>query len=162
MTDDFDKKSNSGNEQFDEAFIMKAVALSYARSWTNRAIAASLCIPEELYDEWIQKYSDMVKVHYLPDKKIRGGKDKKDDKEKLERCPECGADVIFDHVKSFNIQRGEGTAIQGQSSTGGITTGAYGFAVPFVTIVTETIERCPACGVYIIRNVTETLSKSEA
>ena len=148
------------NDQYDEEFILKTVALSFARTWSNPAIAASLCIPAELFDEWIEKYSDRVEVRYLDDIIVKG---KRFDGNKLERCPKCGADVLFEPVKSFDVQRSEGVDIGTQSSImNSGDDGILGNKVPYVKITTEIIARCPACGLYTIRNVTERLTRSEA
>jgi DNA-directed RNA polymerase subunit RPC12/RpoP len=154
MTDDL-----NGNH-YDEEFILRAVAIAHARTWSNPAIAASLCIPSDLYDEWIKNYSDKVKVAYLGDIYVRG---KRYDSKKLERCPGCGSEVVFDPVKTLQVQREEGVDIGTHSSImNSGDDGILGAKVPYVKITTEVIARCPACGIYVIRNVTEKVTNSEA
>jgi rRNA maturation protein Nop10 len=151
------------NEVFDEAFIMRAVAISYALTWSNPAIAASLCIPMELYDEWIKEYAEKIKVVYLKDKKVIGKLTESHGKKKLEKCPGCGSEVVFEPVKSFEVQRLEGVDIGTQSSImNSGDDGILGNKVPYVRITTEVISKCPACNLYTIRNVTEKLTNSEA
>ena len=158
MADDYSKKQNK--DVYDEAFILKAVAVSFARTWSNQAIAASLCIPEELYYEWIRDYSDKVEVSYFEDVSVKG---RRFDREKLERCPKCGVDAVFEPVRSFDVLREEGVDIGTQSSImNSGDDGILGNKVPYVKITTEIISRCPSCGLYAIRNVTEKLSRSEA
>ena len=150
-------------ELFDEAFIMRAVAISFARTWSNPAIAASLCIPIELYNEWIVKYSDKINALYLKDKNVRGRFNDGKPGRKLEKCPGCGAEVMFDPLKSFEVQRVEGVDIGTQSSImNSGDDGIFGIKVPYVRITTEVISKCPACGLYTIQNVTEKLTNSEA
>lgn len=157
MTDGNDK------DTFDEAFIIRAVAISFARTWSNPAIAASLCIPMESYDEWIRNYSDRIKVVYLKDKKVRGRLASAKGRKKFEKCPGCDAEVVFDPVKSFEVQRLEGVDIGTQSSImNSGDDGILGNKVPYVTITTEVISKCPVCGLYTIQNVTEKLTNSEA
>ena len=159
MADEFQKEQNK--DLYDEDFILKAVAISFARTWSNQAIAASLCIPEDLYYEWIRDYSEMVEVRYLEDVYVKG---KRVDREKLERCPGCNVDVVFEPVKSFDVQRGEGIDLGATSinTMKRVNSGTMSHEVPYVKITTELISRCPACGLYTIRNITEKLTKSEA
>ena len=150
-------------EVFDEAFILRAVAISYARTWSNPAIAASLCIPMELYENWIIEHAHEVKVVYLKDKKVVGRYAESTGKKKLEKCPGCGAEVVFEPVKSFEVQRLEGVDIGTQNSImNSGDDGILGNKVPYVRITTEVISRCPACNLYTIQNVTEKLTNSEA
>ena len=151
-----------GRDEYDEEFICRAVAIGHARSRTNNAIAKALSVPAELLEEWTRDYSDKVKVLYLEDRQIKRSQQIKN-AEKLERCPECGADVVFDTVRFFEMGREEGVDIGTHNSImDSGNDGIYGIQVPYVRITRELIERCPACNTYIIRNVTEKLSKSEA
>jgi len=146
--------------EYDEAFVLRAVAIAHARTWSNPAIAGSLCIPYELLEKWIEEYSGKVEVRYLEDKKI---KRRRLEIGKLERCPGCGADVLFEHVKGFEVRREEGFDIGTKNDImNSGDDGIYGIKVPYVIITTELITRCPACGIYTIRNVTEKLTHSEA
>jgi len=159
MADDI----SQNGEVFDEAFILRAVAISNARTWSNPAIAASLCIPMELYDEWIKEYADKVKVVYLKDKSIKGKYAENTGSKKLEKCPGCGSEVVFEPVKSFEVQRLEGVDIGTQNSImNSGDDGILGNKVPYVRITTEVITKCPVCSLYTIRNVTEKLTYSEA
>ena len=174
MVNDLKIDNNNGHDAaaYDEEFILRAVAIAQARSWSNPAIAASLCIPAELLDKWIIEYSDRIAVRYLEDKRIKRKQSglshlinppKKTDEEKMERCPGCGADVVFEPVKAFEIQREEGFDIGTKSDImNSGNDGIYGSKIPYVRITTEHISRCPACSLYTIQNVTEKLSNSEA
>ena len=157
---------------YDEAFILRAVAIAHARSWSNPAIAASLCIPADLLEEWLRDYSDRIEVRYLEDLRVKPGRAGKPflterpaeaAVKKLARCPGCGADVIFAPVKSFEVQREEGVDIGTRDDImNSGDDGIFGVKVPYVRITTEHISRCPACGIYTIQNVTEKLTNSEA
>jgi len=150
-------KNNTGDE-YGEAFKLRAVAIAHARTWSNKAIAATLSIPADLFEDWIEEYSDKVEVCYVKDKHIKS----KQVKEKLEKCPKCGAAVIFEHIKSFEVQRVEGVDIGTHDSImNSGDDGIFGIKVPYVRITTERINRCPACGVYVIQNIFEKLTKSE-
>ena len=165
MADEINKELNNvGNgEVFDEAFIERAVAISFARTWSNPAIAASLCIPIELYNEWIEKYSERIKVVYLKDKNVIGKLAPLSDRKKLKKCPKCGSEVVFAPVKSFEVQRLEGVDMGTHSSImNSGDDGILGNKVPYVRVTTEVISKCPACGAYTIQNVTEKLTNSEA
>ena len=164
MAEDIKNDNNTGNgEVFDEAFITRAVAISFARTWSNPAIAASLCIPIESYNEWIEKYSDKIKVVYLKDRNVIGKLAPRSDRKKLEKCPGCGSEVVFDSVKSFEVQRLEGVDMGTHSSImNSGDDGILGNKVPYVRITTEVISKCPVCGVYTVQNVTEKLTNSEA
>jgi len=159
MSENYSQKK----EVFDEAFIQRAVAIAYARTWSNPAIAASLCIPIELYEKWIIEHAHEVKVVYLKDKKVVGRYTESSGKKKFEKCPGCGAEVVFEPVKSFEVQRLEGVDIGTQSSImNSGDDGILGNKVPYVRITTEVISKCPACNLYTIQNVTEKLTNSEA
>ena len=161
--DDYTNDNTKNSEVFDEAFIIRAVAISFARTWSNPAIAASLCIPIELYNEWIKTYSDKIHVIYLKDKSVIGKLASRPDKKKLEKCSGCGSEVVFDPVKSFEVQRLEGVDMGTHSSImNSGDDGILGNKVPYVRITTEVISKCPACGVYTFQNVTEKLTNSEA
>ena len=162
MSDEF-LNNNNDNGHFDEAFIIRAVAISFARTWSNPAIAASLCIPIELYNEWIQKHSDKIKVVYLKDKNVIGRFTQGKAGSKLEKCPGCGSEVLFEPVKSFEVQRVEGVDIGTKDSImNSGDDGIFGIKVPYVRITTEVISKCPVCGLHTIQNVTEKLTNSEA
>ena len=162
MTDEFmeDKPNSEYDERgYDEAFMLRAVAIAHARTWSNNAIAASLSIPVELLEKWVKEYSDRIDVRYLKDKRAGG----KPYVEKLEHCPKCGASVVFEHVKSFEVRREDGVDIGTHNNVmDSGNDGIYGIQVPYVKITTEHITQCPACGVYVIQNVTEKLTHSEA
>ena len=165
MIDDYknDKNNTQEGEVFDEAFITRAVAISFARTWSNPAIAASLCIPIESYNEWIQKYSDKIKVVYLKDKTVVGKLAYRPERKKLEKCPECDSEVVFDPVKSFEVQRLKGVDMGTHSSImDSGDDGILGNKVPYVRVTTEVISKCPVCGLYTFQNVTEKLTNSEA
>ena len=164
--------NENGGEVYDEAFILRAVAIAHARSWSNQAIAASLCIPADLLEEWLRDYSGKVEVRYLEDKRFKGSRasrpfrsrqDGFEDGQKLARCPGCDSDVVFNPVKSFEVQRENGVDIGTHDSImDSGDDGIYGIEIPYVRITTEQIARCPACGLYTIQNVTEKLTHSEA
>ena len=158
-----ERNETDSYDTYDEDFIKRAVAISFARTWSNPAIAASLCIPIDLYEEWMQEYSDDIDVYYLKDKNVRGRVAGEKARRKLEKCPRCSADVIFEPVKNFEVQRVKGVDFGTQSSImNSGDDGILGNKVPYVRITTEAISKCPACGAYTIQNVTEKLTNSEA
>jgi len=162
MADEF-KNNDNGSEQYDDDFIMRAVAISFARTWSNPAIAASLCIPMELYDEWIRERAGEIRVEYLKDRNVRGRLAGGKARGKLEKCPGCGSEVVFEPVKSFEVQRVQGVDFGAQNSImNSGDDGILGNKVPYVRVTTEIILKCPACGLYTIQNVTEKMTKSEA
>ena len=154
-----DNLKNDPYGQYDEAIIMNAVAVAHARSRTNAAIAASLCVPVDLLEEWLHEYEGKVDVRYIEGK--AGGKTVP--KGGFERCPKCGSKVVFDPIKAFEVLREEGVDIgtHNRIMDSG-DDGIYGAKVPYVKITTELIARCPVCGVYTIRLLTDKLRKSEA
>ena len=148
-------------EEYDEAFKLRAVVLTHARSRSLTEVAASLSIPSELLSEWKKEYADKVKVRYIKD-------DRPGDKlfkrtKRMEKCDSCGAVVVWEAVKTFEVQRVEGVDIgTSDKLMNSGDDGIFGIKVPYVRITTERIERCPACGVYVIQNITEKLTNSEA
>ena len=159
-------------DQYDEAFIEKAVAIAHARTRSNAAIAASLCVPLDLLEEWLHDYEGRVEVRYIEDnrvlRKYSGSPlftrhKKAAPKVRFKRCPKCCSKVVFEPVKAFEVQREEGVDIGTHSSImDSGDDGIYGSKVPYVKITTELITRCPVCGVYTIRIYTDKLSNSEA
>ena len=172
MAEDQKINMDGGKEagEYDEAFILRAVAISHARSRSLSEVAALLSIPVEMLEQWKRDYADRVEVRYLDDirakSKHRGmpyfSKPAKGrDSEKLARCPKCGADVVFEPVKSIEVQRGEGVDIGTHDDIMNSGDDAiFGIKVPYVLVRTERIARCPACGLYTIQNVTEKLTQS--
>ena len=159
VTDEIGKENN--HEEYEEAFILRAAALTYVRSRSLSEVAASLSIPVDLLAAWKEGYADKVKVRYIKDERP-GDKLFKRTKP-MERCDSCGAKVVWETVKVFEIQREEGVDIGTHDSImNSGDDGIFGIKVPYVRITTERIERCPACGVYVIYNLTEKLTKSEA
>jgi len=157
---DYDINENNDNE-YDEAFKLRAVAISRARSRSLKEVAANLSIPAELLDSWREKYADMVKVRYIREERP-GDKIFKRSK-RMEKCDSCGAVVVWEPVKAFEVGREEGVAIgTSDSIMNSGDDGIFGAKVPYVRLTTERIERCPACGVYVIFNHTEKKTKSEA
>jgi len=152
-----DDKNTDIREEYDEAFILRAVVLTHARSRSLSEVAASLSIPADLLEEWKRDYGDKVKVRYIKEERP-GDKIFKKTK-RMEKCDTCSAVVVWEPVKTFEVHREEGVAIgTGNSGDDGI----FGIKVPYVRVTTERIERCPACGVYVVQNITEKLTKSEA
>ena len=165
---------NAGDEleaaEYDEAFILRAVAISHVRSRSVSEVAALLSIPVELLEKWKEDYRDKVEVRFLEDLRVRSKHrgmpffskpEKGKDGEKLERCPKCGAHVVFEPVKSIEVQRGEGVDIGTHDEIMNSGDDAiFGIKVPYVSVRTERIERCPACGLYTIQNITEKLTQS--
>ena len=162
-----DMTNCTDKDQFNEDFILMAVALSYVRSRSKSEMAYSLCVPLDLYEEWIEVYSSKIEVRYLPDKHIRNKsvniysflKNRKKSNEKLDHCPGCNSDVIFNHIKSVSIQQEN---INTLGARGGINS-RYGYAVEtsFVKTMIERVSKCPVCGLYTIQYVTENLTNSE-
>jgi len=148
-------------DNFNEAFILRAVVLTHARSRSLTEVAAMLSIPSELLEEWKRDYSDKINVRYIKDERP-GDKLFKRTK-RMEKCDTCGAVVVWEPVKTFEVQREEGVAIgTSDSIMNSGDDGIFGAKVPYVRVTTERIERCPACGVYVIQNITEKFTKSEA
>ena len=174
MNDDFTTThdSEANDEAYDEAFICRAVAIAHARSRSVAEVAASLSIPASLLETWKRDYADKVKVAYLEDRRIRSGRfsrpflpsqSKPSESKKLERCPGCGMDVVFDPVKNYEVHRDTGVDIGTHNSImDSGDDGIFGVKIPYVKITTELIARCPVCGLYTIRNISEKLTKSEA
>ena len=166
-----DDLQNDQTYAYDEAFIHRAVAITFARSRSIQEVAASLSIPAETLEEWRREHSEKIEVRYLEGRRVRSGglsrpflskQQTKGAANKLERCPKCSADVVFEHVKGFEIQREKGVDIGTHNSImNSGDDGIFGIKVPYVRITTELIARCPVCGLYTIRNVTEKLSHSE-
>ena len=164
MADEFD------DSEYDEEFILKAVVISHARSRSLKEVAALLCIPPELLEKWKEYYDKKIKVQYLPDKHIRHKSApifflpvpdyKKVDKSILEKCPECGSKVVFGSIKRFPVQQGQSAEIAGQNGRSEDCS-VYPVKLSVVDVTTERIERCPECGLYVIRYVTERLANSE-
>ena len=169
-----DLTTNTGNEheagEYDEAFILRAVAISHVRSRSVSEVAALLSIPAVILEKWRRDYADRVEVRYLEDVFSKSkhvglpyfAKWKKTTvKEKIKRCPKCGSDVVFEPVKSIEVQRGEGVDIGTHDDIMNSGDDAiFGIEVPYVRVRTERIARCPACGLYTIQNVTEKLTQS--
>jgi len=150
-----------GEEEYDEAFKLRAVAITHARSRSLAEVAASLSLPAELLEAWRNDYADKVKVRYIRDERPGDRIFKKS--KRMEKCDSCGAVVVWEAVKSFDVQREEGVAIgTSDSIMNSGDDGIFGIKVPYVRVTTERIERCPACGVYVIFNIVEKLTKSEA
>jgi len=144
-------------DEYEEAFILRAVAIAHARSRSLKEVAAALSIPPELLAEWKDIYAEKVKVRYIRDERPGDKISKKPIF--MEKCDSCGSKVVWEPVKTFVIQREEDVSLgTGDSGDDGI----LGAKVPYVRVATEKIERCPACGVYVIYNLTEKLTKSEA
>jgi len=159
MTDETIKTEN--NEIYDEAFIIRAVAISHARSRSLKEVAAALSIPVELLESWKAEYADRIKVRYIRDERP-GDRIFKRTK-RMEKCDSCGSVVVWEPVKAFEVGREEGVAIgTSDSIMNSGDDGIFGIKVPYVRITTEQIERCPACGVYVIYNLIEKRTKSEA
>ena len=151
---------NNGDE-YDEAFKLRAVAISHARSRSLSEVAASLSLPLDLLESWKNDYADKIKVRYIRDERPGDRLFKRP--KQMEKCDSCGAKVVWEPVKTFEVQREEGVAIgTSDSIMNSGDDGIFGAKVPYVRITTEKIERCPACGVYVIFNHTEKLTKSEA
>ena len=151
-------------------FIIKAVVISYARSRSIKEVAALLCVPPELLEKWKEYYSKKIKVQYLPNKYVKHKrigrlsfsirKNRETDNKLLEKCPECGKDVTYDSIKCFQVQQAQSAEISNLHSW---AKGSGGYPVKFsvVNVTTERIERCPECGLFIVRYVTERLPNSE-
>ena len=172
MTEDNMTNELNGQEtgEYDEAFILRAVAISHTRSRSLSEVAALLSIPVEMLEKWKRDYADRVEVRRLEDVRVKSKHRgmpyfskpaKGKEKEKLMRCPKCGADVVFEPVKSIEVQRGEGFDIGTHDDIMNSGDDAiFGIKVPYVQVRTERIARCPACGLYTIQNVTEKLTQS--
>ena len=146
------------DELYSESFILRAVALTYIRSRSLSEVAASLSIPADLLEAWKKDYGDKVNVRYIKEERPGGKKYKP-----MEKCDTCGAKVVWEPVKTFEVQREEGVDIGTHDNImNSGNDGIYGARVPFVRVTTERIERCPACGVHVIQNITEKLTNSEA
>jgi len=159
VTEDINKENN--HEEYDEKFKLRAVALTFARSRSLKEVAAALSIPAELLAAWKNDYADKVKVRYIKDERPGDKLFKRTNP--MERCDSCGAKVVWEPVKIFEIQREEGVSIGTHDSImNSGDDGIFGAKVPYVRVTTERIERCPACGVYVIFNLIEKLTKSEA
>jgi len=144
-------------DEYDEAFILRAVAIAHARSRSLKEVAAALSIPPELLFAWNDTYANKVKVRYIKDERLGGKFPKKP--VVLEKCDSCGSKVVWEPIKTFVIHREEDVSLgTGDSGDDGI----LGAKVPYVRVSTEKIERCPVCGDYVIYNLTEKLTKSEA
>jgi len=148
------------NGMYDEAFKLRAVAIAHARSRSLSEVAVSLSLPAKLLEEWKSEYADRVKVRYIRDE--RTGDKVFRRPRMLERCDACGARVVFETAKTFVVQREKGVAIGTHDSImNSGNDGIYGIKVPYVRITTEIIQRCPACGTYVIYNIIDKLSRSE-
>ena len=159
MTDEILKENNG--EDYDEAFKTRAVAIAHARSRSLKEVAAVLSIPAESLEAWKNEYADRVKVRYMKDV-YPGGRLFQRPKP-MEKCDTCGAVVVWEPVKAFVVRRDEVVDIgTSDSIMNSGDDGILGAKVPHVRVTTERIERCPACGVYVIYNYSEKLSKSEA
>ena len=144
--------------------------IAHARSRSLKEVAALLCVPPELLEKWKEYYAGKIKIQYLPDKFIRHKEFslfyikppnyKKMDKRILENCPGCGLKVVFESIKSLPVQRAQSAEIAGQHSWANAD-GVFPVNSPFMDITSERIERCPNCGFYVIRYVTERLANSE-
>ena len=155
MTDEIIK------DEYDEAFKIRAVVLTHARSRSLAEVAASLSIPSESLTEWVKEYADKVRVRYIKDARLDEMIFKR--MKRMEKCDSCGAVVVWEPVKAFEVQRVEGVDIGTKDNLmNSGDDGIFGIKVPYVRITTERIERCPACGVYVIQNITEKLTNSEA
>ena len=144
-------------DEYDEAFILRAVAIAHARSRSLKEVAAALSIPPELLFAWNDTYANKVKVRYIKDERLGGKFPKKP--VVLEKCDSCGSKVVWEPIKTFVIHREEDVSLgTGDSGDDGI----LGAKVPYVRVSKEKIERCPVCGDYVIYNLTEKLTKSEA
>jgi len=160
MTDDKDKEKNN-TEDFDEAFILRAVALAHARSRSLKEVAFYLSIPVESLEDWKDVYADRVKVRYIKDERPGDRIFKKT--KRMEKCDSCGAVVVWEPVKAFEVRREEGIDLgTSDNIMNSGDDGILGAKIPHVRVTTELIERCPACGVYVIYNLTEKKTKSEA
>ena len=144
-------------DEYEEAFVLRAVAIAHARSRSLNEVAAALSVPPELLFAWKDRFADKVKVRYIKDERPGDKLSKKPII--MEKCDSCGSKVVWESVKNFVIQREEDVSLgTGDSGDDGI----LGAKVPYVRVTTEKIERCPVCGVYVIYNITEKLTKSEA
>ena len=156
-----DEIKTENNYDYDESFILRAVAISHARSRSLGEVAAFLSIPVESLEEWTRDFADKVHVRYIRDERPYDKIFKKT--KNMERCDTCGAKVVWEAVKTFEVQREEGVDIgTSDNIMNSGDDGIFGIKVPYVRITTEHIERCPACGVYVVYNRTEKLTKSEA
>ena len=156
-----DKIKENENEEYSEEFKIRAVVLTFARSRSLNEIAKSLSIPAKLLESWKSIYSDKIKVRYIKDE--RPGEKIFKKRKPMEKCDSCGAKVVWEPIKTFEIQRGEDVNIGTYDNImNSGDDGIFGNKVPYVRIATEHIERCPACGVYVIQNFIEKLTKSQA
>ena len=157
-----DENINGNNgDEYDEAFKLRAVAISHARSRSLKEVAASLSIPAESLEAWREEYADKVKVRHIREERP-GDKIFKRTKP-MEKCDSCGAVVVWEPVKTFEVGREESVAIgTSDNIMNSGDDGIFGTKVPYVRLTTERIERCPACSVYVIYNYTEKKTKSEA
>ncbi|MCL1895118.1 MAG: transposase, partial [Clostridiales bacterium] len=112
-----DEENTGNSNDYDEEFILRSVAISYARSRSVNSVADSLSIPADLLEEWRKGYSAKIEVRRLKDKLVTSRhigwfllsfKGNTADKGKRERCPKCREKVVFDHIKTFNVQSGAG------------------------------------------------------
>jgi len=156
-----DGQNTDIREEYDEAFILRAVVLTHARSRSLSEVASSLSIPAELLEEWKRDYGDKVNVRYI--KEEHPGEKIFKKAKRMEKCDTCKAVVVWEPVKTFEVHREEGVNIgTGDSIMNSGDDGIFGIKVPYVRVTTERIERCPACGVYVIQNIIEKFTKSEA
>ena len=159
-----------GIDNYDEAFICRAAAIAHARSRSVSEVAASLSIPAELLETWKKDYAGKIKVRFIDDVRVRSKHRgipffskpaKGKSAPQLERCPECGSDVVFEPVKGFEVLREEGVDIgTSDSIMNSGDDGIFGIEIPYVKVTTELIARCPVCGLYTIQNITEKLTNS--
>ena len=157
--------------EYSEEFILKAAVISHARSRSLKEVATLLCVPPEMLEKWKDYYSKKIKVQYLPNKFIRHREPvflffpvqnyKKVNKSILDICPECDSQVVFDSIKRFPVQQAQSAEIAGQHSLSKAGGGGFPVKISFRDVTTERIERCPECGLYVIRYVTERLANSE-
>ena len=155
MTDEIIK------DEYDEAFKRRAVVLTYARSRSLSEVAAMLSIPAELLEEWKNEYADKINVRYIKD--LRPGDAIFKRNKRMEKCDTCGNVVVWEPIKTFEVQRAESVSIgTSDSIMNSGDDGIFGTKVPYVRVTTERIERCPACGVYVVQNIIEKFTKAEA
>jgi len=156
--------------EYNEEFVREAAVIAHARSRSLNEIATQLCVPPELLLRWKEYYAKKINVKYLPAEFVRNRRpvlfflpvpdNKKVDKNHLRKCPECSSKVFFDSLKCFQVQQTQSADIYGQHSWAK-TNGAFPVKIPVVDVVTERIERCPKCGLYTIRYVTERLANAD-
>jgi DNA-directed RNA polymerase subunit RPC12/RpoP len=163
MSDEFYDK------EYDEAFILRAVAISHVRSRSLKEVALVLCVPVELLEKWKNHYAKKIKIQYLPDKHLRNlynpfihafpnySKVKKSDSE---HCPGCNSRIVFNLIRSLPVQQKEGAYVSALNSWTK-TSGPYSVTTSYMKVITERIEQCPNCNLYIIRFVSEKIASSE-